>query len=152
MAKAITRYEANDGAVFDSLQKAEAHEAVVHEVSELAKLLVPRPDSCDYSNGHGYLQQPPVRVLDYQRSLVKIARRFFPGADSAYTRHFDYAESATQPVGMTMTGRFIDDGCPRPVGRAWWRLMCMDNQFREWGQPYYALNPDKAPNPKRIGE
>jgi hypothetical protein len=32
-----------------------------------------------------------------------------------------------------------------PIGKLLWRLQCMDDLNREWGQPYFALHPDKAP-------
>jgi hypothetical protein len=142
--KAITVYEAADGARFDKETECIAYEDLCLEVGSIMEKLKPRPDDagCNFSNGTGFRQHSKESFLDAQRSLVKIARRFFN--DKYSTPHFDHAEAAVFPVGHTMVSRFINEGCPRPVDRAWHRLGCFDKQFREWGQPYYAMNPDKG--------
>ncbi len=43
-----------------------------------------------------------------------------------------------------IASRFIDDSDCTPLKSAWWRLQCIDDKYREFNQPFYALNPDKA--------
>ena len=31
-----------------------------------------------------------------------------------------------------------------PLERAWGRIACIDKQFREWGQQYFANNPSEG--------
>ena len=28
-----------------------------------------------------------------------------------------------------------------PINQAWYRIQCTDDQFREWGQPYFVYHP-----------
>lgn len=140
----VTRYEAIDGAEFETEAACLKHEALIAECAAIVARLEPRANlpNCNYENGHGYVQQVPATVLSVQADLVKIARRYF--TDKSSNAHFDFAETAAQPAGLSMVGRFIDDGCPSPVNRAWRRICCMDAEFREWGQPYFAMNPERA--------
>ncbi len=47
-----------------------------------------------------------------------------------------------------LAGWLTDHGWNRdsqgPIGKLGWRVHCMDDHDREWGQPYFALNPDKG--------
>ena len=40
----------------------------------------------------------------------------------------------------------LDCDSPRAKAfqRIYYRLMCIDEQHREWGQPFYAAHPDKG--------
>lgn len=72
-------------------------------------------------------------------SILKIGQRFttFP----AWLQQTIDSPECCHP---SWVGRLIDDACPRPVKSAWFRFQCIDKQGREWGQPFYANNPDKA--------
>jgi hypothetical protein len=143
MAKAITKYQAEDGSEFVTEAEAQAHDRLCAETADIIKLLHPIPEDCDFSNGGGFVQQIPAVALAVQRGIVKVARRYF-NRDEIYDRHFDYAENAEKPVGYTFVGRLINDGCPNVLYGAWHRIMCMDENFREWGQPYFASHPNEA--------
>jgi hypothetical protein len=38
-------------------------------------------------------------------------------------------------------GRYLDDSGSGAY-KYWYRLMCIDEKYREWEQPYYAINTD----------
>lgn len=143
MVKAIIKYCVDDGSEFATMDEALAHDSLCAEIADLMKRLHPIPKDCDFSNGAGFVQQIPAEALAVQRGIVKATRRHFR-RDEMYDRHFDYADTAGKPVGYTFVGRLISDGCPHVLYRAWHRIMCMDEAFREWGQPYYAAHPDEA--------
>lgn len=46
---------------------------------------------------------------------------------------------------MGIAGRYFNDGNDH-LYRLWNRVMATDDAFREWGQPYFALNPGKGKN------
>lgn len=48
------------------------------------------------------------------------------------------------PASFGWIGRYFDDGGHNCLYEAWSRLRCIDEKGREWGQPYYALNPEKG--------
>lgn len=142
--KPITKWQADDGAEFNSQAECATYEVLCREVDGIMARLPVRPDDtgCRFSNGHGYLQHDPAAWLSVQRDLARIGRRYFE--EQSGRRHFDYVIDAGKPMVHTLAGRLVNDGCPAPVWRAWSRLMCVDSRFREWGQPYYALHPDAA--------
>jgi hypothetical protein len=142
----ITKYAAADGAEFTSADACIAYEALAAEVAEIMATLRARPDDdadCNFSNGHGYLQHDPEMFYRARLSLLKLAQR--------YTTFRWIQESIDDPtVHPSWAGRIISEACPRPLYAAWARLSCVDDQFREWGQPFYANNPDKAPESRRL--
>lgn len=140
--KTITKYKANDGAEFNTADECSAYEAESSKIDQiLAPLgILPKDEGCRFANGHGYFQHEGGTVLEVQRRLAKIVQAQF-GDDPDYKRHIDYAIEATVPVGLSFIGRLIDDACRRPMREAWQRICCIDHNFREWGQPYFALNP-----------
>jgi hypothetical protein len=142
--KAVQKFLADDGTQFDTEHDAMQHESLCQEIWRLMQKLRPLPDlpHCEFANGAGYVQQIPADFLHVQAELARIAQRSFPSGN--FSHHFDHAINATKPAGHTFIGRLMDDGCPSPVSRAWNRIMCTDDQFREWGQPYYAMHPEKA--------
>ena len=142
--RTLTIYEASDGSRHETEVSCLKYEAVIKEVADVMSKLRPRPsdDGCAFSNGHGYLQHPKDAFLGAQRELLRIARRSFRADE--FREHFEHALQADAPVGLRFVSRAISECCPAPVDGAWRRLCCVDQQFREWGQPYYALNPDKG--------
>lgn len=134
--KRVTRYEAHDGSQFKTASEAKAHEQLIAAVAELSKLLRPVPDDADFANGHGYVQQDEKQVQAYKRGLLLLAKGYGPR----------FAEGAKTPDDVNpcgVVGRILDD-VGGPINTAWRRLMNMDIHYREWGQGYFALNPDKG--------
>ena len=39
-------------------------------------------------------------------------------------------------------GRIVDGNAP--FSKAWYRFMCIDKDYREWGQGYFALHPNEG--------
>lgn len=136
----FTVYEASDGARFDDESACAAHEETILRVNEIMSRIGDRPndDGCRFSNGRGYRQHSKDDVLFVQRELVKLAN--INGFDS----HVEYTMSAKVPTGHTFMGRLMSEMASKPIANAYNRICCIDSQFREWGQPYFALNPDKA--------
>lgn len=134
----IRKYRADDGAEFNNEGACIAHEALCAEINEIMATLPKRPkdDACKFSNGHGYLQHTAEKFWPARDALLRIGNRLFPH------KWFDQA-LADHTVHASWAGRLIDE-TSRPLARAWHRMMCVDKELREWGQPYYANNPDKA--------
>ena len=55
--KEITKYQAEDGAVFNSVTACEEYEVLLNEVQAIMSALESAPDTCDFANGDGYVQQ-----------------------------------------------------------------------------------------------
>ena len=140
MAKAITRFEAIDGSVWPTLEKAEAHEALIRDVAEAMKPMGERPKGVDFTNGSGYVQHTVQAVASARRSLIALTRpriqHWFDQQKRDHNTDFDM-------VHPSWFGRMLD-GSATPLEDAWRRLCCVDPLNREWGQPYYATHPDHA--------
>jgi hypothetical protein len=136
----VTRYEANDGSLFESETEATAHDAYLEEVKVVEAMLPARPDDgSQFENGAGYLQHTPEKVREFKRAVLMLAAKDDP--DSEF---IEWAREPDRIRGMGIVGRSIDDGCDRYVGRLWHRVRCMDDRCREWGQPYFAPNPGEG--------
>ena len=144
MAKQITMYEANDGTRFGSLAAAEAHDAVGARVNEIMAAL-PDPPKGDFGNEQrGYWQQNPTTVLAVRVALVELAVEL-EVCNGWFNSHIE--ESGGKPEDFHqhgIAGRIMSEGAPRPLDRAWSRLMRIDDRGREWEQPFFAINSDKG--------
>jgi len=142
MVRKITQYKTKDGTVFSAKAKADKHEKLCDEINAAMKPLGPLPKDgrhkftdCDFVGGKGYLSHNPSVVLQVRIGLVKIAGRF----------HGWFKQHKAEDIhSHSVAGRYLSDGGPSVLYTAWSRLMCIDDQGREWGQPYFALNPNKG--------
>lgn len=105
------------------------------------ELRVALPDddgTCRFSNGHGYWQHRPEDVHKVKSAILSIAATDAP----SFAATFDKIRAGF--CRESHATRIIDECCPRPVWRAWHRLWCIDADGKEWGQPYFAMNPSEA--------
>lgn len=141
--KTIKKYEANDGTEFNSEAACMRHEALCTEIDEVMSSLPRRPkdNDCSFANGHGYIQHDAETFWAVRDALLRIGRRL--------SKHnwIDTA-LADRTVHPSWCARLFDD-ISSPLANAWSRILCTDNDLREWGQPFFAYNPDKvAPEDK----
>ena len=136
----ITKFKANDGTEFNDKQKCIDHENLLEEIKEIISKLEPKKVSCDFSNGSGYILQNPKTFRDVRKSILEIAKRF--------TDHHWIQESIDKQleVDPSWAGRIISECCPDCVWKAWSRISCTTNDYKEYGQQYYRNNPEKAKN------
>ena len=130
--KEVMVYESNDGKLFRSCEECVEHEVKRLELSEIELKYLGEPfNGIDFSNGKGYIQQDKTAVAKAMMALVEHANIETKWSDAMRENPFDYRNS--------FVGRIL---CDRQDGsyRVWYRFMCMDSLYREWGQPYYADN------------
>lgn len=139
MMRQIAKFVADDGAEFETIEECAAYEALTAEVAEVVSLLRPLPKlpGCSFENGAGFIRHDPVTFRRVRRTLLQIANRIHP--HDWFTKSMD-----DESIHPSWACRMISECCPRPLDRAWMRIYCTDKQYREWGQPFYAENPDKA--------
>jgi hypothetical protein len=139
--KPIIKYRADDGSEHDNEAQAIERDKLCAEVAEVMGLLPAKPNDtgCRFANGHGYIQHDPATALRVRHAILTIAARL--------CNHELIAQAIADPVGVhaSWPGRIISESCPHPVWVAWERFSCMDAQWREWGQPYYANNTPTDP-------
>jgi hypothetical protein len=135
--KGMTIYETESGKRFDTEKECMDYEALEDHVDVIMSELTPRPEGCNFTNGHGYIQHKPSVLRFVKVSLLKLVdidhnwiRQTINEPDNC---HISYAQ------------RIIDEYHKyKPISKALWRIACVDDDFREWGQPYYANNPGEA--------
>jgi hypothetical protein len=137
--KTILKYVAYDGREFIDQTACQEYEDNCRAADLAVSRLPPRPkgDGCAFENGHGYIQHDRETFLKVRRLLLEQAKKESPHAwiDQAI---------ADETVHPSWAHRWISECCCGQLGKAWYRILCTDSQFREWGQPFYAANPDKG--------
>lgn len=135
----ITKFKAIDGKEFTSEQECLKYESLIRKVDGIMALLPPTPDNdgCSFANGDGYIQHDKAKLKNAQVQILELCKDYI---DHKWIQQTIDDES----VRPSYVGRLIDDYNIRPLNKAWFRFMCVDKQNREWGQPYYANNPEKG--------
>jgi hypothetical protein len=134
--KIVTRFESNDGHIWDSEEKAIARDKMIEDVKKAMRFLPEPPSECDFANGGGYIDHTASAVFATKSELIELSRPFLG----------EWMERQTQPlteIHASWFGRLLDGG-HEPLERAWSRMMCITPNGREFGQPYYAEHPDEA--------
>jgi len=137
--KKITKYVANDSTEFNTIEDCTAYESECLAIESVIMRLPEIPDipGCGFANGAGYIQHNEALFTSVRKQLLELAKH--------HTSHKWIQESIDDPkIHPSYAGRIIDDFSFRPLVKAWHRIMCTDKHYREWGQPYYAANPEKA--------
>ena len=130
----VTRYQSDDGSEWKTEVEARRRDLLCAECMTAQTLLRDPPGSRG-----GYVQQLRESVRAYKAALIDIARRH-----GVYG--LDKVTDPDQVHNQGMVGRFIEDSGLTPLSRAWYRVMCVDAEGREWEQPYYAMNPGTGPD------
>jgi len=134
----IAKYKAIDGKEFDDKEKCIDYEALIKKVDSIMGVLPKLPNKdCNFSNGGGYIQHEPSILNTVKRDLLGVIKK--------YVDHKWVQQSIDDPtIHSSYVGRLLNDYSISPLEKAWDRFMCIDKYQREWGQPYYANNPDDA--------
>lgn len=139
----ITKYKAYNGNEFTTEEACLAYEKRCKAADAIIARLPERPDSCDFSNGDGYIQHCPETFRSVRRDLLTLANEECP--------HQWFTQSLEdENVDPSWAGRMISECCTRQLDRAWGRISCTDGQFREWGQPYFRSHPEEAKTQKAV--
>lgn len=135
----MTIYVAKDGSRWDDERQAVRREALIDACVDIGSMLPPRPEL--FGNFDGFIQHDPATVAEVKRRLLAIAKREIVG-DKTGT-WFDEPTHLIHPRGVV--GRVISES-DGPIYRLWYRLMCMDDESREWDLPYHAIHPGTGVN------
>ena len=137
--QSITKFKAIDGKEFDSENECLDYENLINNVSSIMNELFPLPnnDNCSFLNGNGFIQHDKQILRKVKINLLE-----------EITKHIKHEwiqqTIDDENVHPSFVGRLIGDVGITPLIKAWDRFMCIDKVGREWGQPYFASNPDKG--------
>lgn len=142
--KEIIKYIAEDGTEFYESDKCRLYEKTIENVKTIMSQIEARPenDNSQFVNGYGYIQHNKDTLLNTRNELLYLIMKennhpwFKQTIDKGWNAHSSYA------------GRIIDEMNIKAFNSAWYRFMCIDEKGREWGQPFFANNPNQAPYQK----
>lgn len=131
----ITIYQCEDGTRFDKENEALEYESHAARAKEIESLLVSIGREL---NGNEYIQQDPnmVRRAKYD-FLTLVAERIPIWKDLAI-------ECRDGIRHIAHIGRVIDDYGIKWMRHLYFRFACIDENGREYQQPYYANHPEEA--------
>lgn len=133
------KYVANDGYEFNTERHCIEHENLLLKIEDAHRLLGKRPEeeeeTCNFANGGGYVKHSKKEILAFKKALIALCKKHV--GDEV----FKLPLNKIHPGGFA--SRVLSETNLR-LYEAWSRLCCIDEFDREWGQPFYALNPHKG--------
>lgn len=129
----VVKFETIDGAAFDNEADALKREQQLKAAEEAHSILGGRVDDTGFGNGDGYLQHDAADILKFYAAVGDIIESFSSKQTADMYR--------ANPQGIVH--RYLDV-TPRFLTLLLNRSLCFDQSFREWGQPYFAINPTKG--------
>ena len=120
--KRVDRWECEDGSLWDSAERARTRDCLLAECGGLVADL-------------GLRDTPPDGECAFANGAGCVQQ---PRGSRAGLLSFIQRKQANRDTGG-------------PIGELMHRMRCMDDRDREWGQPYFAINPDKAEHQRDVG-
>ena len=143
--KTVTMYEAADGSRYTKAKQATIRDMIIEKVEEAMAPLGPqfKDEGCHFANGRGWIKHDPAKVKEVKRALIEVGKGPLGWwYDKQLKLHGKTLDDLMTCHGSWF-GRMLDGSCA-PLERAWSRMCCITEDGREFGQPYYAANPDKT--------
>lgn len=138
-----TYYIANDGSEWKTEEEALLRDSMFSRVENIMASLKPVPKD---GNFEGYVQQYPSTIEEVKRRLLLVvldSSWLAKDIRSCMAEKGWSQEEFTRNVHAAWFCRMLD-GTRCPLSNAYYRLYRIDDQGREWNQPYFALNPGKG--------
>lgn len=137
----IIKFKAKDGKEFDIEGECTKYENLINDINLIMSNLPAKPSDCEFTNGGGYLQHCRETLFSAKLAFLNLCKVYV---------NTTYVNAALETrVGFMNLGRVLDDSNISPLYSSWIRFVCIDENLREWGQPYYANNPEQGKN-KRL--
>lgn len=129
--KPITQYQAYDGSIWHSAEKARAREIEADLIFDIMEPLGP-PNKSDA----GWVQHKIETVNAAKKAILLYVRPTF----LRFPKVLEAIDNAPETVHPgSIVGRILSE-IDGPVDDAWRRLYCIDSQGREHNQPFLAIN------------
>ncbi len=136
--RVVSMFRANDGSLWAADEHAGARNTLIAECAAAVAPLKPRPAD----SFMGYIQQDPAVVATVKKAILDIATRVHPYLTDGW--YDGTVESAAKVHQHGIAWRMMTDQPNHPLGKAWFRMVCLDDQCREWEQMYYATHPSQG--------
>lgn len=104
-------------------------------INEIMQGLPPSLSSLKIPQDLGY----PNYIQHIANDVDEVQNKFVELIDS--TLGTNYTGKEINRLGII--GRVLDDSGHKELYQNWYRFMCIDQKYREWSQPYFAINEQK---------
>ena len=136
----VIKWKANDGSEWNSQTEAVTRESMIAMVNKAMGVLKTKPVDCNFE---GYIQQDKESMMKCKRLLYDIANtegilKYW--LDKQKKDHYKTDQILIENCHPSWFGRMLGGG-HQPLSNAYGRLCCIDDEFKEWNQPYFAMNP-----------
>ena len=112
--RAVTKYEADDGVIFATEQQAISRDVLIAECESF-------------------------KALIGIAAVKEVGSGFSSGG--GFIQH---SRGTGDRIHKFLKEKGANRDTDGPVGRLIWLWQCLDEQDRQWGQPYFAIHPDKG--------
>lgn len=128
------QYQADDGTLFSSREQCANYELSSSKIDAIVSKLGTKPNL----NDEQYVQHSMSDVNYVRRELCLLANSVW--------EHKWFIQTAEDPFTHSYwAGRLISEMDNPKLNAAWYRIMCIDSNGREWQQPYFANNTPSNP-------
>jgi len=136
--KTIIKYIANDGKEFKVESECLEYDKLIEWCNNLMSVLpeLPKNDGCRFANGQGYIQHNKEIFDKFKTDVLLKAQDYIDHKWISETLHGDAHPS--------FAGKLIYESGLDPLYSAWCRVQNTDKNYREYGQMYYAVNPNQS--------
>lgn len=136
--KEITKWKAEDGCEFINKEECINYENLCAQVETIMSVFPKRPenDRCSFANGNGFIQLSEKIVNNARYELLDLI--------ATKIDHKWIKQSKKENIHPSYVSRLVNEYGIRPFCNAWSRFECIDKQWREWGQPYFANHPEEG--------
>jgi hypothetical protein len=128
--KQVTKFQAEDGRLFDDEAECLSHEEQVIAVKALIEMV--HPKGIDIDNGKGYIQLTP-----------ETQQRLLNGYVALVDRHQPELSVKVRENPRGFIGRILGDSSS-PLMHLYYTYCLIDKEGRLWDQPYFANNPERG--------
>ena len=134
----ITKYKATDGVEFNQEKNCRQYERLLKKIAFIMDFYEKDLNYPNFCNGYGYIQQEKFTFNRIRIALLHINQAYEYSdkiEQMIYTKDYLLPEHSSHVI-----RQYAAD----PIFRAWSRINCTDNKYREWGQPFYRYHSDRA--------
>jgi len=139
--KPIQAYQSFDGRVFVQAKDCADYESHCHNLSNIIRVLPKFDHTNSYDIGKSYYQHDKDSWLTVRNNLLLYLDQVWPAlkigglvknkAEMAIVANYDWMN------------KFLRKNCDMPSLLAWQMVGYVDNDFRQWSQPAYAMGVEK---------
>jgi len=154
--KEVKMFQADDGALFKTQQDALDRDNLIKEIDRLNSLLGGKLDlGSEFYSGGGYYQLTKAMVDNFDYQFLEVVKRHEPWIFKEYLDNPTWNKGNKYTNEQIMKSHILARGLSDSGSILYESLiirLSIDNQFRRWGLPYFANNPNVGKQVKLGGE